>query len=201
MSTPRIPLDHYPTPPALAAACIAALPDDHTPRRILDLGAGAGAWGQAARRRWPDAQITGIEIRDTPRPESYDRWIVGDAIAVELDPADLVIGNPPFSIARPLVERAIGALAADGMVAMLLRLSFLEPTEDRAPLLARWPIWRQVTIAPRPRFNPESTRNDSTAPALFFWRPGAPPHPRPIEGMRWNDPSRQRRSRGGEGQQ
>lgn len=68
----RDPFDHYPTPLGLCDAAMECI--DFTPRQILDPGAGTGPWGVAARRRWPNAVISGIEVRDTPRPDAYDSW-------------------------------------------------------------------------------------------------------------------------------
>ena len=71
----RDPHDFYPTPLGLCDAALQILDFEGAAPRILDPGAGAGPWGQAARRRWPAAEITGIEVRDVPQPEAYDRWI------------------------------------------------------------------------------------------------------------------------------
>jgi hypothetical protein len=74
-------------------------------RRVLVPAAGSGPWAQAARERWPDANITAVEIREEER-EPLARWcdtvITADIreAAPMLRPGslDLVADNPPFSL-------------------------------------------------------------------------------------------------------
>jgi hypothetical protein len=70
----RDPYDHYPTPIGLCTAALERLDDVPACPQILDPGAGAGPWGQAARKIWPVASIYGVEVRDTPKPEGYSFW-------------------------------------------------------------------------------------------------------------------------------
>jgi len=181
---PRRSYDHYLTPPALAAAALAALPPI-TPASILDLGAADGVWGIAARRLWPEAHITGIEIRATPKPAAYDTWRIGDALTLPLAPADLVIGNPPYDKAEAFTRRAITLTAPGGMTALLLRLSFLEPTKERAPIFADHPVWRVLVATPRPRFDPDRTGSDNVTAAFLIWYRAAAPSPVPFVALPW----------------
>jgi predicted RNA methylase len=90
-------------------------------------------------------------------------------------PFDLVVMNPPFSRAAPFVA---AALELAPVVAALVRLSFLEGTAQRRPLLEQ--MGRQVHLVGRPRFArpdkaPAAWSND-TAPVLWaLW--GLPPAP------------------------
>ena len=52
---PRHPLDVYETPPEFAAAGLQLVTTE--PATVLDIGAGGGVWGEAARVRWPGAHI------------------------------------------------------------------------------------------------------------------------------------------------
>jgi len=68
--------------------------------RILDVGCGEGAWGIAARRIWPDAHITGIDVRDEARKHAakvYDEFVGTRFQDYEPGGFDLIVGNPPFS--------------------------------------------------------------------------------------------------------
>lgn len=80
----------------------------YRPRRILDVGCGEGSWGIAARDLWPDAHLTGIDLRGDALPHmqrNYDRAIQGsfpeDMAELGLGPFDMVVGNPPFSRVVP----------------------------------------------------------------------------------------------------
>jgi len=80
----------------------------------------------------------------------------------------LIVSNPPYSSALPIVKNA---LESSSNVAMLLRLSFLEPTRDRAPF---WEDYGDrlsdiiVIGQPRPSFT-EDGRTDSVTHAWFVW--------------------------------
>jgi ubiquinone/menaquinone biosynthesis C-methylase UbiE len=76
---------------------------DAVPRRVLDLGTGTGAAARLLAVRWPDAEVTGVDLaqrmveearRQTP-PELADRvrFQVGDAdhLAFEDGAFDLVV--------------------------------------------------------------------------------------------------------------
>lgn len=73
-------------------------------RRILIPAAGSGPWAAEARERWPDAEITAVEIREEERPtllDVCDRVITADireARGLLRAPFDLVADNPPFSL-------------------------------------------------------------------------------------------------------
>lgn len=58
--------EFYPTDLSIAIAALSQYQHgrEPRPRRILDMGAGAGIWGMAARLIWPDAIIVGIELRN-----------------------------------------------------------------------------------------------------------------------------------------
>lgn len=167
--------DHYPTADQLAAACLATIRATRA-RRVFDPGAGAGVWGRAARLFWPAAHITGMDIRAVEQPDSYDTWRINDAHTADLGgPYDLVIGNPPFAGAPALVRRLLAAVRPGGLVALLLRLSFLEPCDDkpasrRRDLLLQGSGLRSVTVTDRVSFTDGGTDNVTTA--FFVWQIG-----------------------------
>jgi methylase of polypeptide subunit release factors len=104
---PRDTFDHYPTPLPHVRAGLDLLPAIH-PARILDPGAGGGIWGTEARSRWPESNITGVELR-TINPAlqfPYDCWYTADFLTCPIpQPFDLVIGNPPYRHAEEFVRR------------------------------------------------------------------------------------------------
>lgn len=81
-----------------------------------------------------------------------------------------VISNPPFSQAMPILARSWGA--AEAGVAMLLRLTFLEPAGNRADWLDK--TRRQLTHLvifgqPRPSFTGNG-KTDSVTAAWMVWQ-------------------------------
>lgn len=163
--------DVYPTPRELAAAALdmlaRELPSGYSPRAILDPGAGEGVWGQCARFHWPQAQIIGVEIRPLSCPPAYDIWIVGDALTADLPPVDLLIGNPPYALAEPLLRRTLPLLTPRGWACVLLRQSF-HASQGRRAFWAEFPLALAATVRPRPSFTGGGT--DGAEYALFVWQ-------------------------------
>lgn len=79
--------------------------------------------------------------------------------------ADWVVTNPPFKQALPILEHAHKHAAVG--VALLLRISFMEPTESRAPFLCVTPPHRQIVL---PRWSYKNNgQTDSVTTAWFIW--------------------------------
>lgn len=80
-------------------------------------------------------------------------------------PADWVVTNPPFNAALEILKHAEHH-AAVGVV-MLLRLSFLEPTEARTEWLSNHPPLQQMVL---PRWSYKGNGStDSVTTAWFVW--------------------------------
>lgn len=78
---------------------------------------------------------------------------------------DVIITNPPFSLAMPFIQRSLEL--ADHVV-MLLRVNFLE-TEDRWDFMSK--NAPDIYVLPqRPSFTPDGG-TDATAYAWFHWPP------------------------------
>jgi hypothetical protein len=76
-----------------------------------------------------------------------------------------VVTNPPFNLAHQILTCALD-FALEG-VAMLLRLSFLEPTEQRAHMLNRRPPTRMLVL-PRISFTGDG-KTDNVTCAWLVW--------------------------------
>lgn len=89
----------------------------------------------------------------------------------EAGPFDFVVSNPPFKDAIRIVQNAY-QFARVGVV-MLLRLSFLEPCDDRGEWLEQNPPTKQIVL-PRISFTGDG-HTDSVTCAWFVWMkvPGA----------------------------
>lgn len=121
------------------------------PRDVLDLCAGAGAFGQAVGSLYPDAHLVAVECRESEvvhLHRHYDQVIVGDATTVDLPPAAFVTGNTAFSLTCPLVVRALDTVRAGGLVAFLTRQT-LGDAEAAEELLRRHPPLLELTISGR----------------------------------------------------
>lgn len=169
----RKDFDFYPTPSSCCEDALSFLPTDFKPQCILDPGAGAGAWGKAARKRYPATLITGVELRpETPRPAAYNFWIHGDFLLTDAQPAfDLVIGNPPYNRAEQFVRHSMAMLEDDGYLMMLLRLNFLESHGRGKGLYRKYPPKNVVVRAGRVSFTGDGQAN-ATVYAYFIWQKG-----------------------------
>jgi hypothetical protein len=78
---------------------------------------------------------------------------------------DAAVTNPPFNEALAIVQQAYSAVEIG--VVMLLRLSWLEPTEDRGPWLQTHPPTR-VIVMPRYDFRGDG-KTDSVCAAWMLW--------------------------------
>ena len=77
---------------------------------------------------------------------------------------DWIISNPPFKQALPIVERAVERAAN---VAMLLRISFLEPTKQREQFLLKHPPTGLIYL-PRYSFTGNG-KSDMSTVAWMLW--------------------------------
>jgi len=75
-----------------------------------------------------------------------------------------VVSNPPFSSAHRIIPRAYNA-AMHG-VAFLLRLTYLEPCQNRASFLVKYPP--SIVVLPRYSFTKDGS-TDSVTCAWFIW--------------------------------
>ena len=161
-------LDSYYTPPWMTQAFIREAPD-LLGGVLLDPCAGDGRMsrqlmraGHFSRVVLNDAAPDRAPLRyDATRPELYEH------LAREGGAPDAVITNPPFCVAGALAWQALAH--ARRCVALLLRISFLEPVEARQWLL-RLPPTRQIALS-RDSFD-GSGQTDSATCSWFIWTRG-----------------------------
>lgn len=162
--------DAYQTPPSLCLFLVDLLPD--SPQCILEPSTGTGNFVRALRTRHRTASIHAVE------PYAFGVFADGYAdhtYMVRFEDFmpekrfDLIIGNPPYSLAEAHVRRALGMLWHGGKLAFLLRLAFLE-SQKRLPLWREYPPEQIHVLSERPSFTGGGT--DSAAYGFFIWRAG-----------------------------
>ena len=96
--------------------------------------------------------------------DSYHDLLDSDSWA-KLPGCDWIVTNPPFSIAAAIVPAAYEKARLG--VAMLLRLSYLEPCQNRAEWLAAHPLTKLIVL-PRISFTGNG-KSDSCTTAWMVW--------------------------------
>lgn len=170
----RHPMDHYVTPSKLARAALQlATLRGATAPRILDPGAGTGIWGAAARARWPESFITGVELDEQHRwHRSYDQWVQADYLKWDNSTAyNLIIGNPPYSKCEDFVRMAMTHLTYSGQMMLVLPINFLASQVREAGLFQIYLPNEQWVCSKRPSFTANG-RTDAREYALYIWYGG-----------------------------
>jgi hypothetical protein len=167
----RRDLDYYPTPRWMVDHLLDRLTEG-APRgswlragdRVLEPCVGAGNIVKGLVDRFPNLEVTTNDIaRKWPATWHFDATQEGRIW--ERDRYDWIITNPPFSVAFDIVRQAV-EVARFG-VAMLLRMSWLEPVEERAAWLAKNPPnWELVMERYSFRRN---GKTDSVTSCWFVW--------------------------------
>jgi hypothetical protein len=181
---PRKKYDFYETPIELSRASIYNFikDEEYKPLEILDPGAGHGVWGKALCEffGYDSIAISGVEIDEKTKPEWYVDWYIGDYldypnyVTYDSRQPELIIGNPPYSLAEEFVRKSFDLLVDGGYIFFLLRLAFLESAK-RIPLYKEFPPKRVYVLQRRPSFfssNGKTRTTDATSYAMFLWQEG-----------------------------
>lgn len=164
----RRPGDRYLTPDWATAALLQAVPELGG-ELLIDPCCGDARMAKQVRSRFrgmllndidPAAQAAGFHL-DAARAESWAQWL-------SLAGVGWVVTNPPFSHAGAI---AWHALQAGHHLALLLRITFLEPTQARSWLTHRPPT--AMVVLPRIDFIGAGTV-DSATYAWLLWGPVRP---------------------------
>lgn len=79
---------------------------------------------------------------------------------------DMVITNPPFTLAVPFVERSMDLVSPFGLVVMLLQTG-VEASRNRVPFWKGNPVMVKYNLVPRPSF--VNGRSDAREYAAYVW--------------------------------
>jgi hypothetical protein len=84
---------------------------------------------------------------------------------------DVIIGNPPYSLALDFINKSLELLHPGGLLIFLLRTNFLE-SEKRFKWWQEHPLSGLYTLHKRPSFTGRGT--DATSYSWFVWERGGP---------------------------
>lgn len=148
--------EYYPTPSAVVDKLLSVV-SFRDSDRFLEPCAGEGAIFNAVPL--PDSQ------------KSFAELSLGiDYLETRFDKQDVIITNPPFSLAEEFIRKSMSELADDGTMIYLQRVNFLGS-------LTRVNFWHEVgfpnktpVIVPRPRFI--NGKSDSCEYCWFIWDRG-----------------------------
>ena len=157
----RIARDFYPTEAWITDALIESYGRQHIKGNILECAAGQR---HMSDRLKPLGNVFTTDIAwdskdDATTARYWNDWHV-----------DWVVTNPPFGVASEILSHAWDT--ANVGVAMLLRLTFAEPTNNRHDLLHQLSDHQvlYMPIGPRPSFRSDKKGGDSVTVAWFVWR-------------------------------
>lgn len=148
-------IDTYYTPDWVVQQCIAEVIPFVCPvaNRILEPGAGQGAFVKRLRERYPNGHITAVDIDPYEWPEA-DVQLHQDLLETRFnDRFDLVVGNPPFSRALEFIQHALGCSKS---VVFLLRQGFLS-SQKRSPFFRLHRPSDVYILSNRPQFTGEGS--------------------------------------------
>ena len=174
----RVKHDYYPTPEAITRELIKRV---DLQSAVLEPCCGQGAISEALKKYAQrvtivfESDIASIDrlAQCVKHPERVNRdattqafWNYWDQYGM---PISWVVTNPPFSCAAEILAHA-WEYAEEGC-AFLLRLSFLEPTGNRAEMLKSMSdhLRYVIPVSPRPKFRRDTTGSDSVTCAWFVW--------------------------------
>jgi trans-aconitate 2-methyltransferase len=125
------------------------LPD---PRRIIDLGCGPGNSTEELRRRWPAAEIIGLDssqemIEQARRAFPEGTWVAGDAASWKAaEPFDLVFSNAMLhwvGIHEEVCPRLFNQVAHGGALAFQVPAHYDSPLHREIMEVSREPEWAE----------------------------------------------------------
>ena len=173
--------DFYPTPDPLAVAICERvaklLPPHHF--EVIEPSAGAGAFVRPLREIWGLQPIIAIDIepnvqalRDAGADDVFKADWVSWIQTYRIDGPTLVVGNPPFSLAKEHVLVGLDYLLPSSHICFLLKQNFFG-SRDRLSLWNQGQLRYFIPIIPRPSFvKGEKSSTDTNEYAVFIWEVG-----------------------------
>lgn len=165
----RVESDYYPTPEMITNILLSHNLIEN--KIILEPCCGCGAissiLGKCNKMLSTDIENIDKSIpRDATTQDFWDYWSIDDYG----DRIDWVVTNPPFNVASKILPFAYERSQIG--VAFLLRLSYLEPAQDRAQWLKDHAdnMRCMIPLNPRPQFRRDTKGTDSSTVFWGIWR-------------------------------
>lgn len=144
---------------------------NHRTTSILDVGCGDGRWGQM----WGEALGTykntfiDIDVSRFQRSQPWEYVIEDDFLLHDFENQtfDLIVSNPPYSIAEEIVRKSWELLMPGGAIIMLLPLNFMASIGRAEGLWKEIYPLRVSVCARRPSFYNGRTAGDEFA--VYLW--------------------------------
>jgi trans-aconitate 2-methyltransferase len=130
---------------------------DPDPERIIDIGCGPGNSTAILRRRWPDADITGLDnsedmIAAAGKSQPEGKWILADATAWTAEvPFDLLFSNAALQWMPDhdrLLPHLFSQVGSAGAMAVQIPAHFNSALHREIHEVAGDPLWRDRMDAP-----------------------------------------------------
>ena len=162
----RHDMDAYQTGAQLTHALLRRVPIRGT---VLEPTAGYGSIVSVLNAQGGVERVVTNDLDPVYPVDTHQDAMSADAPFWRAQHNDWVVTNPPYNIAHHVLRHAWNSCTSG--VAMLLRLTFDEPTQDRAALLTMLaPYLRyRLIFNPRPKFRTDTDGTDSVTSCWFVW--------------------------------
>lgn len=141
--------------------------------KILEPSVGNGSIVKAIRQRERESNrhIIGIEIRQEEEiglKQICDEVYIDNFLTWKSNSTyDVIIGNPPYSLAKEFIEKCFEISNENTTIIMLLRTAFLE-SKKRYDFWQRNPVNGLYVLSQRPSFLGNG-KSDATSYSWFIW--------------------------------
>ena len=166
----RIESDFYVTPESVIHNFLKNYNYNMNGLNILEPSAGSGNFCKVIKERYPKSNIYAIESREEEKAnlQKYCKSVhIGDFLEYRnVIDLDVIIGNPPYSLAMEFLEKCFYIAEEQTKIIMLLRTAFLE-SKKRYNFWKRFPVNHLVVLSERPSFTGKGT--DATSYSFFIW--------------------------------
>lgn len=166
---------------------------DRRRKIVLDAGSGDGRWLDQAAKNWPNSRRIGVELRNLPQPASAHVWVPRQDFLTyapehpDLRP-DLVVMNPPFSLAEEFIRHAWAISSDHGAIVAFTRLELLAGQTRGKSFWPSHPADRVYVLTERPSFTNDGV-TDNTEYMVCTWKKANTGYPTSQYRIWWKDPA------------